>query len=243
MKKIARFLFGNFTILEWCLWLFSVTTIVVLFLAFGAGGTLSLIASLIGATSLIFIAKGNVVGQALTIVFSVLYGIVSYQTAYYGEMITYLGMTAPIAALALVSWLRHPSKVDRSVVEVKRLPGREWPFLLLLAGGVTLLFYFILKWLGTASLLFGTVSVFTSFVAVYLAVRRCPLYALGYVANDIVLIILWSIATANDRQYFPMILCFSIFFINDFYGFFNWQRLAKRQNATAAGIKNDQNQS
>lgn len=75
MKKIARFLFGNFTILEWCLWLFSVTTIVVLFLAFGAGGTLSLIASLIGATSLIFIAKGNVVGQALTIVFSVLYGI------------------------------------------------------------------------------------------------------------------------------------------------------------------------
>ena len=84
MKKIARFLFGNFTILEWCLWLFSVTTIVVLFLAFGAGGTLSLIASLIGATSLIFIAKGNVVGQALTIVFSVLYGIVSYQTAYDG---------------------------------------------------------------------------------------------------------------------------------------------------------------
>ncbi len=238
MKKIIHFLFGNFTFLEWCLWLFSVITIIVLFLVFGAGGTLSLVASLIGATSLIFIAKGNVVGQALTVVFSVLYGIVSYQTAYYGEMITYLGMTAPIAIMALISWLRHPSQGDRSIVEVRRLPGHEWPLLMLLAGAVTCLFYFILKWLGTSSLFFSTVSVFTSFVAVYLTVRRCPLYALGYVANDIVLIILWSIATATDRQYFPMILCFSVFFINDFYGFFNWQRLAKRQSATAAEKSN-----
>ena len=234
MKKMIRFLFGNFTVLEWFLWLFSVTTIVILYLLFGAGGTLSLVASLIGATSLIFIAKGNVVGQGLTVVFSVLYGIVSYRTAYYGEMITYLGMTAPIAVIALISWLRHPSRGDRSVVEARRLPWREWPLLLFLAGGVTCLFYFVLKRLGTSSLLFSTVSVFTSFVAVYLTARRCPFYALGYVANDIVLIILWLIATAADRQYFPMILCFSIFLLNDLYGFFNWQRLVKRQSTTAA---------
>ena len=44
-------------------------------------------------------AKGNPVGQGLMILFSVLYGIISWRVAYYGEMITYLGMTAPMAAL------------------------------------------------------------------------------------------------------------------------------------------------
>lgn len=225
MKKVVHFLFGNFKAIDYCLWLSSLSVLIVLYVFFGAGGTLSLVASLVGATSLIWIAKGNVVGQALTIVFSVLYGIVSYQTAYYGEMITYLGMTAPIAAVALVSWLRHPSEEGHSVVAVRRLTAREYPLMFCLGAVVTLLFFFILRRMGNANLIFSTVSVFTSFIAVYLSVRRSPLYALGYAANDIVLIILWTLATIESQQYFPMILCFSIFLLNDIYGFINWHRM------------------
>ena len=44
------------------------------------------------------------------IVFSLLYGVVSFTFAYYGEMITYLGMTAPMALFALISWMRNPYK-------------------------------------------------------------------------------------------------------------------------------------
>lgn len=233
MKKIVRFLFGSFRLPDYLLWLISLTAITILYMCFGAGGVLSLVTSLIGATSLIFIAKGNVVGQILAILFSVLYAIVSYQTAYYGEMITYLGMTAPIALLAVITWLRHPSGAGKSVVEVRRLPVREYPIMFLIGGAVTVLFHFILKSLGTANLLFGTISVFTSFVAVYLSVRRSPFYAIGYVSNDVVLIILWSMATASDRQYFPMILCFSVFLINDVYGFINWKRLEKLQKQSS----------
>lgn len=40
------------------------------------------------------------------VVFSILYGVISFTFAYYGEMITYLGMTAPMAVVALVSWLK-----------------------------------------------------------------------------------------------------------------------------------------
>ena len=229
MKKILHFLFGSFRLPDYLLWLFSLTAITVLYVCFGVGGSLALVTSLLGTTSLIFIAKGNVVGQVLTIIFSVLYAIVSYRTAYYGEMITYLGMTAPIAFLAVISWLRHPSGAGKSVVEVRRLPGWEYPILILIGGTVTICFYFILKRLENANLLFGTISVFTSFVAVYLTVRRSPYYAIGYAANDIVLIILWSMATASDRQYFPMILCFSVFLVNDIYGFINWKKLERLQ--------------
>ena len=73
------------------------------FFIFDKTNYLTLAASLIGVTSLIFAAKGNPLSQALMIIFSILYGIISYTFNYYGEMITYLGMTGPMAAFALVS--------------------------------------------------------------------------------------------------------------------------------------------
>ena len=47
-------------------------------------------------------------GQVLTVVFALFYGVISWQFRYYGEMITYLGMTGPMALFALISWLRNP---------------------------------------------------------------------------------------------------------------------------------------
>ena len=88
---------------EIALWSMSVLLICVSFAIFDKENYLTLAASLIGVTSLIFNAKGNPFGQVLMVIFSVLYGIISYSFAYYGEMITYLGMTAPMAVFALVS--------------------------------------------------------------------------------------------------------------------------------------------
>lgn len=86
---------------------------------------LSLAASLIGVTSLIFNARGYAFGQLLIIVFSLIYGVLSYRQAYYGEMITYLGMTMPMAAAALISWIRHPSSPDSASVQVSRMSSAD----------------------------------------------------------------------------------------------------------------------
>lgn len=101
-------LFGCFTKTEILLWSISAALILLSFFIFDKENVLTLIASLIGVTSLIFSAKGNPLGQVLIIVFSVLYGIISFTFSYYGEMITYLGMTAPMSVAALISWLKNP---------------------------------------------------------------------------------------------------------------------------------------
>ena len=56
----------------------------------GGVNLLTLVSAWVGITSLIFAAKGNVWAQILMIVFSILYGIISWQFRYWGEMITYL---------------------------------------------------------------------------------------------------------------------------------------------------------
>lgn len=214
---------------EIALWSMSVLLICVSFAIFDKENYLTLAASLIGVTSLIFNAKGNPFGQVLMVIFSVLYGIISYSFAYYGEMITYLGMTAPMAVFALVSWLKNPYKGNKSEVEVNHIGKKEVAFMLILTAAVTAVFYFILAFFNTANLLFSTLSVTTSFIAVYLTFRRSAYFAVSYAANDIVLIILWSLAAKTDVSYLSVIICFAMFLINDLYGFISWKRMAKQQ--------------
>ncbi|MBQ7936328.1 MAG: nicotinamide mononucleotide transporter [Clostridia bacterium] len=220
--------FKDLTKFEWGLWLLSLLAVSGSYFLSPNGDVLSLIASLIGVTALIFVAKGYVLGQVLTVVFAVFYGIISFLFRYYGEMITYLCMTAPIAIAAVISWLRHPYKESKEV-EVRHLKKTDVLLLVLFAGAVTFGFYFILKALGTANLFFSTVSITTSVLACSLTVLRSPYYALAYAANDVVLIILWILASVADPAYIPMVVCFLMFLFNDVYGFYNWRRMRRRQ--------------
>lgn len=222
-------LFNYFTKFEIGLWTISVLLITVSFFALKQTDYLTLTASIIGATFLIFNAKGNPIGQFLTIVFSILYGFISYRFSYYGEMITYLCMSMPMALFALISWLKNPYKGNKAQVKVNSISKTETISMLLLTLVVTIVFYFILEYFNTANLLPSTISVTTSFLAVYLTFRRSPYFALAYAMNDLVLIVLWTLASITDISYLSVVICFIVFFLNDMYGFVNWKKMEKIQ--------------
>ena len=226
-----RKLFSYFSKSELCLWSLSVAFILLSFFIFDRESYLTLIASLIGVTSLIFSAKGNPIGQALMISFSLLYGIISYKFAYYGEMITYLGMTMPMAIFALISWLKNPYNGSKTEVRVNRIGSGEQIVMWVLTIVVTVLFYFILDYFNTANIIPSTISVTTSFIAVYLTFRRCPGFALAYAANDIVLVVFWVLASVSNIRYISVVVCFSAFLFNDIYGYISWQRMKRRQSS------------
>ena len=231
-REKTKSLLNYFTKAEILLWCISVMLILVSFIIFDGESILTLIASLIGVTSLIFNAKGNPFGQFLIVVFSLLYGIISFTFSYYGEMITYLGMTAPMAVFALISWIKNPYNGNKAEVKVNRLKKKEIVFMFLLTAVITFIFYFILAAFNTANLIPSTISVATSFLAVYLTFRRSAFYAAAYAANDVVLIILWIMATLSNITYLSVAICFIIFLINDVYGFISWSKMQKRQEVT-----------
>ncbi len=227
--KTAKRILSYFSRAEKILWVSSAALIIISFAMFDRVNYLTLFASLTGVISIIFSAKGNPIGQFLMIVFSLIYGYISFSFSYYGEMITYLGMTMPMAVFALVSWLRHPYKGKKSEVEVSRLGTKEIIFMLFLSVVVTAVFYFVLKYFGTANIIPSTLSVTTSFIAVYLTFRRSPYFSAAYAANDIVLIVLWVLASMINTKYISVTVCFTAFLINDIYGFISWKRMEKRQ--------------
>lgn len=215
---------------EIALWSSSAALIVISFALFDRENYLTLLASLIGITSLVFNAKGNPFGQLLMVVFSLLYGIISYTFAYYGEMVTYLGMTMPMAVFALISWLRNPYNGNRAEVKVNTVGKAESVLMWVMTAAVTVLFYFILAYFETANIIPSTLSVTTSFLAVYLTFWRSPYFALAYAANDVVLIVLWVLASLCDTRYISVVVCFLAFLVNDLYGYISWQKMKTRQN-------------
>ncbi len=233
-EKLSK-LIKYFTPFELALWGVSLVTITVFFAVFDRTNWLSYVASLIGATSLIFAAKGNPFSMVLMLIFCALYGAISYSFAYYGEMITYLGMTAPMAVFALVAWLKNPFNGQKSQVTVNRIGWKEIIFMFLLTAAVTTAFYFVLRAFGTANLIPSTISVATSFVAAYLTFRRSAFFTIAYASNDAVLIVLWTLATIEDIHYVSVLICFCVFFVNDVYGFVAWLKMKKAQKTAQLG--------
>lgn len=227
--------FASLTLFEKILWSVSVVLITLSFILCGDPDYWVLSASLIGATALIFLARGDVLGQLLSVVFSLLYGYISFRQRYFGEMITYLGMTGPIAFASMISWLRNPYKgknaeeLTYTQVKVSKLTSKTLVILCVVTAAVTAAFYFILKWLDTPNLFFSTVSIATSFFASALTFLRSPYYAFAYAWNDVVLIVLWILAAMSDISSVPMVMCFVVFLVNDSYAFISWRKMMKKQ--------------
>lgn len=209
---------------EWVLWIVSLLIVTASNLMTEQVEPLTLAAADIGITALIFAAKGNVWAQILMIVFCLLYGLISFQVRYWGEMITYLGMTLPMAVWSTITWLKNPSETNGNEVAIQQLNRRHIFGLLFFSVLVTGGFCYILWILKTPNLLFSTISITTSFLAAALTMLRSSYYAVGYAANDLVLIVLWTLAAMENPAYIPVIVNFVIFFFNDMYGFISWRR-------------------
>ncbi len=233
MKKL-RNPFKNLNKYDLSLWLFSLTAVLVSFFAAKSSDWWTLATSLIGVTSLIFAAKGDPFGLMIMIGFSLIYSFVSYTFGYYGESLIYLCMQLPVSTASLITWLKNPYKKGAAEVKVGKLTPKYALIIAISAVLVTTAFYFILRAFNTENLIPSTISVATSFIALFLMCLRVPFYSVAFMLNDVVLIVLWSLACVRSINYVPMVVCFSVFLLNDLYGFYNWNKRKKRQEAEAA---------
>ncbi|MDE6585415.1 MAG: nicotinamide riboside transporter PnuC [Clostridia bacterium] len=223
--------FKNLTKFEWVLWTFSLAAITASFFAVGNTNYETLATSLLGVTSLIFMARGDVFGMIIMICFSIIYAVVSFFAHYYGETCIYVFMQLPCGVTSLISWLKNPSGKGAAEVKIGKFTRKHLAVLIPLVVTVTTAFYFILRAFNTENLIVSTLSVATSITALYLMILRLPAYALAFILNDIVLIVLWTMACLTSISYLSLAVCFSIFLINDVYTFISWIKRKKIQNA------------
>ena len=223
-------LFKNWNIFE-IVFLFACLLGLTLCFIFGVDkNVLSFIASLVGVVSVLMVAKGLVIAPFVSIVYNVLYSIIAITQKYYGEAIIYIALMMPISIFSIISWLRNKNSNNRAVVKQNNIHKKEYLYLSLVTIVSAIAFYFLLKALNTNELIVSTLSLITSAVASYLTLRRSKYYALDFIANDIILIIMWAIVVKKSGiGYLPTLLSFVIFLLNDIYGFIHWSLEQKKE--------------
>lgn len=211
-------------------WLVSVILVVASNFLSPETSLLSIVTSIVGVTGVLYIAKGYVFGQFVAVVFCILYAIVSFTFHYWGEMITYIFMSLPMSIWAIYTWIKNPSSENENEVKINHLTKKNIIYLIVSSIIVTTIFYFILKFFNTPNLVFSTISITTSYVAAALVMLRSSYYAIWYIFNDIVLIILWTLASIKDPSYIPVIVNFMVMLVDDAYGFICWRKREKKMS-------------
>lgn len=224
MRKI----FKDWTVFEICLLITSPIIVLTVGVIFHSDA-LTVITSIIGIFCALLLAKGFVLGQFFGIAIVVLYSIVSFKNAFYGEMITYIVIMLPMYVWSIVEWIKHKNNKTESV-EVNSIKWQEWLIVSLCAIAIFIGFYFLLKALNTSELVISTLSVVDNVFAVYLLARRSKYGFVSYIVNDLILIVLWGIPVfGGNLLVLPMLINPIVNLVNDSYGVINWTKLQIKQ--------------
>ena len=204
-------------------------TVIACLLTFTFRGTwIDLGYSLLYFWTALLLAKGKYSCYIVGIISTFFYAFVSYSNSYYGEVIIAMCCTLPLMIIGLVNWLRHQDNTN--TVIIKEITKKELVLVLLSQVVMFFGYYYLLKAFNTNNLLVSTFSVVASVIATYLTARRCEHGFIGFIINDLILIILWSIPVINgELNIIPVLICPVLLLINDIYGAYNWRRIKYNQ--------------
>lgn len=202
---------------------------IILYFVFNCQDYMNLIGAEIGIVSIFFLAKASLFGIGLSLLFSTFYAITSLNYTYYGEAIIYFAFMIPIGIASGIIWIinRFKGTAEVSIVSTKKIDFIIGP---IISSILTFALFWLLRYLGTQNIVTSTISLFTSFLALYFQLKRSKYGEIFFAANDVVLITLWTLATIDDISFMPIVVCFIFLLVNDIYGFFNWSKIKKKQD-------------
>lgn len=195
---------------------------------------LIVLSSLFGMTTTFLLAKGFALGNLVGILQIVFYTIMCYNNRYFGEIITNVGIVFPAYAFSFYTWTKrnhdHVLQVNNSI------KLQEWLLAFVGIGGVAVGFYFVLRALNTANLIFSTLAVFFVTMYCYLSIRRSQFCFVFRLLMDLVTFVLWLLVFLDTLKegfgaiYIPTLLNYVVYAVLDLFGIVNWIRLKRTQN-------------
>ncbi|CAM3626110.1 nicotinamide riboside transporter PnuC [Brevibacillus invocatus] len=212
--------------------LFTIVNIY-LFFAF-EDSLLGLISSLSGMLCVVLVAKGKISNYYFGIVQTATYAYISYGYSLYGEAMLNGLFYLPVQFIGLYMWSKN--RTQRSMrgedVAVKRLSKKGWMVLILIAVVGSLLYAELLHYIGGQAVRLDSAAVVLSIIAQILMLKRYAEQWALWIAVNVLSISLWVVTLitqgGNDLN---MVVMWSAFLVNSIYGYVNWIRLSKGQEA------------
>lgn len=222
-----RLRFADWTLFE-RLWLL-VFTAVTLYVSLAVGDSvLGVVAAITGIVNVVLVAKGKISNYYFGIVSVSLYGLLSLEQRFYGEVTLNLGYLLPMQFIGLWLWRRH--RADNGGgddVAVRVMGWRQravWATVAVAACGVYAL---VLEWFGGNLPYWDSTSTVLTVVAMVLMVGRyIEQWPLWTVIN-VVTIYMWAVAYAQGGGSASIVVMWIAYLVNAIYGWWKWARLER----------------
>lgn len=188
---------------------------------------------LTGVLCVVLTAKGNIISYIFGMYNTFGYAWLAYQNGLFGEVALNLLFFVPMNIVGFIMWKKH---LDEGVVEMKRM-NLKGVFItgVICVIGIIALGYGLSLIQGQNSPFIDATTNLLSIVATILMVKRYREQWMVYIALNIFTIIMWGIRTvAGSPDGIIMVVMWSAYLINAFYGLYTWSKGASKQSEEVA---------
>ncbi len=216
-------------------WLITACAIIVALSIYWQDTWMGILSATTGAACVICTGKGKLSAYVFGLVNSVLYAIISYQAALYGETMLNALYYVPMQFVGFYTWSRHMNTETNEVIKKNmKWTGRLMMTAFILAG--TIGYGLLLRAMGDAMPFVDAFTTVTSVAAMLISVKMFAEQWWIWVVVDIVSVYMWFQSFLQGQEYIATFIMWLVYLVNAVIMLVKWEREAKRNERAAHEI-------
>ena len=216
-------------------WLITACAIIVALSIYWQDTWMGILSATTGAACVICTGKGKLSAYVFGLVNSVLYAIISYQAALYGETMLNALYYVPMQFVGFYTWSRHMNTETNEVIKKNmKWTGRLMMTAFILAG--TIGYGLLLRAMGDAMPFVDAFTTVTSVAAMLISVKMFAEQWWIWVVVDIVSVYMWFQSFLQGQEYIATLIMWLVYLVNAVIMLVKWEREAKRNERDAHEI-------
>jgi nicotinamide mononucleotide transporter len=195
---------------------------------------LGFISSFTGMLCVVLVAKGKIANYYFGIIQTSTYAYISYTYGLFGEAMLNGFFYLPIQFIGIYLWKKN--QTSRSVkgedVSAKRLSAKGWLIVTAISIVASLAYAEVLRVIGGQQVRIDSIAVVLSIIAQILMLKRFAEQWLLWIIVNGLSVVLWFVTLINTGgNDWSMLVMWIAFLFNSVYGYVNWIKLSKKQEA------------
>lgn len=209
---------------------FSIGILIIIIISFVMKDSkVALVSAVCGISYSILAGKGKISCYLFGLCGTFCYSYISFKNALYGNLALYVLYYFPMQVLGIFKWKKHLKKDVQEIVKTK-LSNKERSVYLIFAVILSLITYFILKYLGDLNPLIDSITSVFSVIGLILTVKRCiEQWYVWFIVNALSTV-MWVEAYLNGSNCFATILMWAVYLVLSVYFLYTWNKEIKNSD-------------
>ena len=188
----------------------------------------AMISAVCGISYTFFAGKGKPYCYIFGVIGSGFYGLISWQSAVWGNLLLYVLYYIPMQITGFFKW-KNNLKQDKSSIVKINIELKELIIILLASVAGIMLMYMALTKFGDSNPVLDSITTVFSISAMYLTVRRAIEQWLLWIAVNALSLVMWINLAVGGAKVWSTVIMWAVYLFLGIYFYFEWKKEIKSQ--------------